>query len=358
VIFSCLLLDVLRSPQRLGALSLPEWDLLIRQARQANLLATLDALACELDLFEKIPEQAQRHLGWARTVADRHAQAVRHEVSLIRNALADTQVPVVLLKGAAYIMADLPAARGRTFSDVDILVPKSALARVEAALMMHGWATTHHDPYDQRYYRTWMHELPPMQHIKRRTVIDVHHAILPDTAPLHPDSMKLLSSAVAIEDASGLLTLDAVDMVLHSATHLFHEGELDNGLRDLVDIHRLLGHFGKRISFWPAIVKRAIELELTRPLFYALRYATAFLHTDVPPDVLKNAEAGSPNPLLLATMDTLFLRALMPVHPTCADWFTPSARRALYVRANWLRMPPHLLIPHLFHKAFLSPKDA
>jgi hypothetical protein len=29
----------------------------------------------------------------------------------------------------------------------------------------------------------------------------------------------------------------------------------------------------------------------------------------------------------------------------------------LYVRANWLRMPPLLLTRHLFHKAFISPKD-
>ena len=33
-------------------------------------------------------------------------------------------------------------------------------------------------------------------------------------------------------------------MVLHSATHLFHEGELDKALRDLVDIDGLLRHFG------------------------------------------------------------------------------------------------------------------
>jgi hypothetical protein len=29
--------------------------------------------------------------------------------------------------------------------------------------MLAGWAATHHDAYDQRYYRQWMHELPPMQ---------------------------------------------------------------------------------------------------------------------------------------------------------------------------------------------------
>jgi hypothetical protein len=32
-------------------------------------------------------------------------------------------------------------------------------------------------------------------------------------------------------------------MVLHSATHLFYDGELNHGLRDLVDLDDLLRHF-------------------------------------------------------------------------------------------------------------------
>ena len=79
-----------------------------------------------------------------------------------RKVLATVDVDLVLLKGAAYLMAGLPAARGRVFSDVDILVPVARLAEVENALMLHGWSTTHHNAYDQRYYRQWMHELPPL----------------------------------------------------------------------------------------------------------------------------------------------------------------------------------------------------
>jgi hypothetical protein len=252
-------------------------------------------------------------------------------------------------------VANLPSARGRLFSDIDIMVPKDSLNAVEAALMMHGWASTHHDAYDQRYYRTWMHELPPMQHIKRMTVIDVHHAILPETAPLRPDPQKLREAARAVDGNDNVRVLAPVDMVLHSAVHLFHDGE-ENGLRDLVDIDRLLRHFSNLPSFWSTLVVRAEELDLTRPLFYALRYATHMLHTPVPPTVLEAAKIGRPNGLKLAVMDQLYLRALLPSHPSCSDWLTGAARHMLYLRANWLRMPPSLLARHLFHKAFLSPK--
>jgi hypothetical protein len=153
-----------------------------------------------------------------------------------------------------------------------------------------------------------------------------------------------------------LMVLAPADMVLHSAVHLLHDGELDNGLRDLVDIDSLLRHFSCLPSFWPTLVDRAGELELTRPLFYALRYATRMLSTPVPSAVMEAAQVDRPNRLMLALMDRLFGRALLPDHASCVDWFTTPARLMLYIRANWLRMPPSLLARHLFHKAFLSSK--
>ena len=351
-----LLLQVLRQPDALATLSLAEWDLLLRQARNANLLAHLHALLEERGLIEQVPLQPREHLESSHIIAEKHAQAVQWEVTMIRKALAKIGVPVILLKGAAYVMAKLPSAQGRLFSDIDIMVPKDNLNEVEAALMLHGWAATHHDAYDQRYYRTWMHELPPMQHIKRLTVIDVHHAILPETAYVHPDPEKLRTAAQTLDGYDDLKVFAPVDMVLHSAAHLFHEAELDNGLRDLVDIDSLISHFSNMPSFWPELVERAKELELTRPLFYALRYSAFILHTPIPADTLRAAEVARPSRPMLALMDGLYSRALMPVHPSCSDRLTGIARRMLYVRANWLRMPPLMLARHLFHKAFISPK--
>ncbi len=355
MIYNNLIIKVLNNPDALASLGLAEWDLLVRQARQANLLARLHAVLDERGLIETVPEQPRKHLEWAHAIAERHTLAVQWEISLIQKALAQLGIPIILLKGAAYVMARLPTARGRLFTDIDIMAPKDSLNAVEAALMLHGWANTHHDAYDQHYYRAWMHELPPMQHIKRETVIDVHHAILPETAAIHPDPDKLRAAACPLEGYNNLAVLSPVDLILHSATHLFHGGEMEHGLRDLVDIDDLLRHFGNTPSFWPDLIERAGELELSRPLFYALRYSALILHTPVPPETA--AQPGRPNRLLLALMDSLLVRALMPDHPSCSDWLTTMARRLLYVRANWQRMPPLLLARHLFQKAFISPKE-
>lgn len=350
------LLRALREPAAMAVFGERDWDLLLRQAGAAKLGATLGLLAEEHGVLAAVPARARRRLGWERAVWERHLGAVRFELRQVQRALAATGLPLILLKGTAYAAAGLPAASGRLFSDIDILVPKERLADVESALMLHGWAGTHHDEYDQRYYREWMHELPPLQHMRRSSVIDVHHAILPETAAVRPDPARLRAAARPIPGMDGVFTLAPCDMVLHSAAHLFSEGEYHHGLRDLFDLHRLLCHFGAQAGFWAALPARAQELQLARPLFYALRYCTRLLGTPVPAAVLAQSRAGSPGTALLALMDALFGRALLPPHPSCADAFDGATRAALYIRGNWLRMPPLMLSRHLFHKAFLSPK--
>ena len=353
-----LLVRVLRTPQAVLELDPGQWDLLLRQAGNANLLVSLMYLLEDGGLLDAVPEAPRTHLEWARLAAASHARSVRHEVARIAAALRGLDVPLILLKGSAYAMAGLDAGRGRLFSDVDILVPKACLDQVEAALMLNGWASTHHDPYDQRYYRDWMHEIPPMVHLRRGNTIDVHHAILPETAASRPDPAKLRAAAVPVPGQDGLWMLSPHDMFLHSSVHLFSGGEFEHGLRDLLDLHRLMRRFDAEPALWAGLAPRATELELERPLYYALRYTGHLLGSRIPPAALAAAERGRPPAPLLALMDALFMRALLPPHPSCSGRLQGAALFALYIRGNWLRMPPLLLARHLFHKALLSPRAA
>lgn len=353
-----LLVDALTSPQALRHWNVSEWELLIRQARRADLLARLAVRLDEIGLLDQVPAAPRAHLTAARHVWRAQEAAVRREVEHICKALVRAGVEAILLKGAAYLFAGLPAACGRLYSDVDLLVPRESLPAVEAALMLHGWATTHPHPYDQRYYRQWMHELPPLQHATRATVLDVHHAILPPTARLKPDSAKLWSMSRPLPGVPPLRLLSPVDMVLHSASHLFFNEEFSHGLRDLTDIDSLLRHFSAQRGFWERLTARAVELDLGRPLYYALRYAGWVLDTPVPPGATRAADLARPPALLRPVMDQLFSRVLRPDHPSTTDALTPFAQAALYVRAHWLRMPPLLLAYHLTAKALRPDEPA
>lgn len=351
-----LIMAALLTPASITRFSDQQWDLLIRQARRTKLLARLAHTLEQADLLKAVPVPPRLHLASALKLASRQDASLRWEVACICRELADAGVRVTLLKGAAYAMAMLPAANGRSFSDIDIIVPKARMAYVESELMLHGWQGGHHDAYDQRYYRQWMHEIPPLRHVRRGTTIDVHHTILPETARVKVNTPALLAAVVPLEGHTNLYVLQPVDMLLHSATHLFHEGDFEKGLRDLFDLDSLFRHFGERPEFWETLVPRAVVLGLTRPLYYAVRYATLMLGTPVPAHVVDAARVGKPPVLVSQLMDLCYLRALRPLHSSASAFGNWTARFALYGRSHWLRMPFYLLAYHLGRKAFIRPK--
>ena len=348
-----LLQSALTDPQTVTRCLPAEWDLLVRQARRANLLGRLGSTLREAGLTGQVPQAPRQHLHAADVICRRQSVSIAWEVECIRRALARCDAPVVLLKGAAYEIAGLPVARGRLFSDVDILVPKALLPAVESALLLEGWQASDHDDYDQHYYREWMHEIPPLRHVRRDTTIDVHHNILPPTARVRVDAQALIDAAIAVPGHQGVFTLQPVDMLLHSATHLFHEGEFANGLRDLFDIDALLRDFGADSRFWDELIARAAALRLGRSLYYALQVSTQLLDTPVPPRVLVAAQAWRPARPVAALMSWCWRHALQPAHPSAETRGVRSARLALYLRSHWLRLPLPLMVWHLGRKALL-----
>jgi hypothetical protein len=303
------------------------------------------------------PAAANKHIESAQRIVRAQRAEVDRELVHLRTALNTLPGPVLLLKGAAYVAADLPAATGRVFTDIDIMVPKAQLMQAESLLMLGGWITTHHNEYDQRYYRQWMHELPPMQHIHRRTVLDVHHTILPETARLRPDPAKLFANAVVALRAPGFHVLGPVDMVLHSMTHLFMNEDVSHALRDLSDLDLLIRDFSKEKlpnagpSFFEALITRARELDLQRPLFYGLTLTHAVLDTPVPPATLAALPYLGPRRPIAWLMLQIWRHIFRNTQPANAGWKQSFATTALYVRGHWLRMPPLLLLRHLTIKA-------
>ena len=278
------------------------------------------------------------------------AREVLRDIRQIADPLAEIGARIILLKGAAYVIGDLPPSRGRVFGDIDILVPRHLIPVVEQRLKAVGWESSELDAWDQRFYREWMHEIPPLAHSKTGTVVDVHHTIVPLTARNKLAANLLFDAAIPAALDRTLSILSPADMVLHSAVHLFNEGEFDRALRDLVDLDLLLRHFGQRTEFWDGLVDRSQALDLGRPLYYCLRYAHRFLGTPVPAAILaRSARAAPAVPWL---MDVLFERGLRPAHRSCRNAGTRLAVRLLYLRGHLLRLPLTLLIPHLLRKSF------
>ena len=338
----------LSCPEELLSFTLPQWDLLIRQAREIGLLGTIESRLDQTGLLKQIPDVVLANLRAARNLALFHERVTRWEVHCIQKALSNIETDVVLLKGAAYMLLGLPNARGRLQSDVDILVPKPHLNAVEGALLENGWKGIKLEKYDQRFYREWSHELPPLVHDERATVIDIHHNILPQVGRLHPSADRLLQAASPIL-GTPYKSLSPPDMVLHVSAHLFQDGDLSGGLRELADIDGLLRAFSNDLGFWDSLVERAIEMTLCRPVFYALRYTKFYLETPIPTDIMNTSSAWAPSGPVLCLMDKLVSRSLTSEGASSSS---AVAKWLLYFRSHWLRMPPILLTRHFLYKCF------
>jgi hypothetical protein len=319
-----LLVRALRDPASVEGLDATQWNGLIAAARGERLIGTLAVRVADRPL----PDAVRPIVTDALAEAEREAKQALWEADRARAALKDLDVPVVLLKGTAYAAADLRAGQGRFIGDLDILVPRESLDAVEAALFVAGWEWVKPDPYDDAYYRQWMHELPPMIHKTRDRMIDVHHTILPLTARQTPDAAALIGDAVPLPD--GLFLLSPEDRICHAAAHMLADGDLAGGLRNLWDIYCLLADLPDRAP----LDGRAAHHGLRSHVAQAQRLA----------DHLYGQTAER-----LTLFDRLVIHRLLARD----GWGRETDKLlvfAFFIRSHWLRMPPAMLARHLFTK--------
>lgn len=346
------LLDiVVRDPSSFPNLTIREIDLALRLTRRVRLLGRLGADLDAAGLLDSLPPTAAEQLRSGMVLADSRSRLALWELDRIAWTMrTDSSTALVALKGCAYLLLDLPNARGRLFADVDILTSERQLVDVESTLNANGWISTKVTPYDQNYYRKWTHELPPLIHEEREVEIDLHHNILPRTARLNPVATELLGRSRQLP-GSRYRVLANEDIVLHAMTHLMFDGDLADKLRDLVDIDDLLTYFSAADSdFWHRLMNRAVELDLTRPAYYSIRFTHLMLDATVPDAVVAVSRKWAPPGMIVWLMDRLVQHALYPQHPDRPSKISRLYRLMLYMRSHWIRMPPWLLVYHLGYK--------
>jgi hypothetical protein len=280
-----------------------------------------------------------------RTAHDK--RMLTFEAERIERALKGSGIKPVLLKGAAYVARGLRAGQGRRVSDIDILVEERHLAETEMLLREAGWvgeAATAGE-YDQAYYRRWMHELPPMRHKRRRTLVDVHHRLLPRTARLQPRHDLMMAAAKPIENSS-LATFDAADRFIHSAIHIFADGAFETAPRSFIELYYLFDDLNAAEQ--GRLIDRAAEVNALRPVAGALWAVSHYFDAANAHAVLRSMGVGGVS-LSLRTAIRLWVRG---------GWAKPLAGFALYVRSHFMRMPTGMLLKHLIAQAFRRRKPA
>ncbi|GAB4516986.1 MAG: nucleotidyltransferase family protein [Parvularculaceae bacterium] len=321
-------------------------SLVAYQARAAALGGKLAHRLKRAGLFDQLEPGFRRRMEAEIVAAARIADIAKYELRLIEAALAGFEGEVLLLKGAAYQNAGLRAGEGRLFGDIDILVSRSRLQDVEKAVIEAGWRFAKSNPYDDKYYREFMHELPPLEHGETGGHLDIHHTISPPTSRVRIDAEKLIADSAPLKGARWRL-LSPEDMTIHAALHLFHDGPVAGHLRELFDFADLIEEFRASPEFGPKLRARAEMLDAGAILDLALRMANELLGA--------RSDGAAPEGPARGMTAVLIRQVFRPPKPAPRRF--PGTGRdiaafLLYVRSHWRRMPPLMLGLHLLRKLF------
>lgn len=344
-------ISVVREPAKGIDLEDEVWEDLVHVLRESNLLGTLGHQAEAHGVLQDYPTYAQRHLQSMRVYSDRQARQVRYECRLINDRLVSEGIRPVFLKGAGYTLRGSRNGLGRIYSDIDVLVDRGSIEQAQAALRRDAWYSPPITDYDERYYRKWAHEVPPMKHLLRRTVIDLHHNIVPPISGRAPDIGSLLKGVETTGE--GMWVLSAPAATLHSLVHLFSNEDLSSGFRDLVDLYLLLEEYGDE-HFWRELLALAEETGFVQELAFGV----ILLEMVLGYRVVEYARTELREPLASTSgsfvVKHVFRPALRPHHPLVCGGRENLAIQLAYVRGHWIKMPLPVLAGHLAVKAGMA----
>lgn len=321
-----------------------QWQDIIFVLRKEQLLARF-AIAFKGDMvLSKLDNRVQRHFDNALKLAEHQQKQIRFEVKKLTEYLSNKVSQLVFMKGAAYVASGCLASMGRVCGDIDAIVPREDLGSAEQSLLLAGWYRREINEYDDLYYRKWAHEIPPLTHGVRGTVLDLHHNIVPVVSGRHVDGSILMSHSETLK--SGVTVLTEPAQFVHSSIHLFFNEDFKYAFRDLFDLYLLTKK--KDLTFWIHVFSIAAELNFKNEVYYAVTYLKACfdiqLHSDIEQQLSKQFKTS-------VVRDAIFLHGISPKHDMCTSFQQNIALALLTVRGHFLKMPLRILVYHLTVKS-------
>jgi hypothetical protein len=344
------LAQILVEPDKAIKLSLDNWAKLILILRESKLLASLYHSSMAQGCFADYPNYAQKHLYASSIHAQRQRAQVLFESEKLSHLLKTISVEPIFLKGANYILRDSNNSHGRIVSDIDILVKKDELYRVEEKLKSELWQSEKLSDYDDKYYRKWAHEIPPLFHLLRHTVLDVHHNLYLPISGRSPKVELFLTNKTVCEN--GCYVLGPAESVLHSIIHLFMNEDFTNAFRDLFDLHLLINEYENK-EFWQQLLSLAHDTKFEKELYYCLALLIKIYSVEKQPifEALESKYDSKANSFFI---QHILFNAITPKHTLLDGFCTKLARALVFFKGHWLKMPFHILITHLAIKSYLG----
>jgi len=327
------------------------WEYIIQVLRETNLLASCYYRLKAENKIEELPFFALKHMKSAVTYSERQAKQVQFECKIIDEILSSVGITPLFLKGAGYTLRKSRNSLGRVYSDIDVLVDKSEIDAAEQSLSDNGWRSKPVSIYDDKYYREWSHEIPPMLNLQRGTIIDLHHNIVLPISGKNPP-LKILTNDPCETEESGRV-LSVVSAIIHSSVHLVINEDVSKGYRDLLDISTLIED-NESTAFWEELYSKSTTLGFIAEVYVCLILCQKIAKTEVPGCILEKFALEVGTPFNNWFINNVYYLAIQPHSELIQTFKHKLAVFIVMILGHFKKMPLKVLIPHTIHKLYIA----
>lgn len=287
-----------------------DWDQLIELAWRQNVAPLLYHQLKNRGLAQMMPaEQHQRLAHLYRGNALRNLKLYAELRNVLR-ALAEAQIPVIVLKGAYLAGHIYPDPALRYMGDVDLLVKEADLNRARDLLLSLDFKTK--GPMAAEQLNLSHKHLPSLQKADAITVelhwhiadlVTMAHAPMPLPCPAEVLWQRTQPIQIARVDT---LTLSAEDVILHLCLHTALQHNFELGLRGLCDLDRFIEARPDHID-WEQLVERSRQWQVGKAVYLTLSLVKMMLDTTMPETALQTLKTPDFKPEFLSWAKTRVL---------------------------------------------------
>jgi hypothetical protein len=285
------------SPELAALTSQPlDWDWILKKAEVERVGALVYSVARSL----AVPPAIMERLRAAWLNGRRQYLVGVHQISAVLSVFERKGIPVIPLRGPALAELLYRDPGLRPFTDLDLLIRKEDISRAVPLLSILGFRNLEADlPLSHKL--TWRHAASFATDDPDTLPIDLHWGVVdyPGVALVPPvDHQELWDRAVRDEGpGGGRRRLCPEDLLIYLALHWAVHHAL-SGLIWQLDLALLIGRHGETMD-WNAVVERAEQWRIRRPLFFALQEVQKHFGATIPPLVLARLRPGGIRPGLL-----------------------------------------------------------
>jgi hypothetical protein len=335
--------------ERLSHVSAEEWGMVVELAQQHGVAPLLYHNLPRMNMA--LPVDIAKELKQAFTKNMFRMMRFFHDLTNLLRLMQENDIGVIVLKGAYLAAAVYNNIGLRMMGDIDLMVKKDDLVRVDKLLLAFGCIPEDYNRVIAKDNHHFRYQLPGSG-----LLVEIHWTIINSIFPLRIDIERLWSRAqLVILAQAPALTLAPEDLLLHLCLHTAnHVSEIR--IRMVCDINEVVRHYGTELN-WQEIGARARQWGAIRAVYVILRLAQELLGVGVPADWLASLRPENFNKsyLDLVREQILIDRSGMTDGPQRSNylvglsqlWGTKGLRSKLALLHDRL-LPPHETMARLY----------